>query len=59
MEKNTYGMSDATRERLLDMMAQLDREKERGENVNGISDATRERLLEWQNWIEKKQEVKI
>ena len=59
MEKNTYGMSDATRERLLDMMAKLDREKERGENVNGISDATRERLLEWQNWIEKKQEVKI
>ena len=52
-------MSDATRERLLDMMAKLDREKERGENVNGISDATRERLLEWQNWIEKKQEVKI
>ena len=51
-------MSNATRERLVDVIAQLDREKERGENVNGMSDATRERLLEWHNWIEKKQEVK-
>ena len=52
-------MSNVTRERLLDVIAQLDREKERGENVNGMSDATRERLLEWQNWIEKRKEVKI
>ena len=52
-------MSNATRERLVDVMAQLDRDKERGKNVNGISDATRERLLEWQNWIEKRKEVKI
>jgi hypothetical protein len=51
-------MSDATKERLLDVIAQLDREKARGENVNGMSDATRERLLEWQNWIETKQGVK-
>ena len=49
-------MSNATREQLVDVMAQLDREKEKGENV--MSDATRERLLEWQNWIETKQEVK-
>jgi len=53
MEKNTYEISDATRERLLDVMAQLDREKEKGEDV--MSDATRERLLEWHNWIETKQ----
>ena len=52
-------MSNATKERLVDVIAQLDREKERGENVNGMSDATKERLLEWHNWIEKKQEVKI
>ena len=52
-------MSNATRERLVDVMAQLDRDKESGKNVNGISDATRERLLEWQNWIEKRKEVKI
>ena len=52
-------MSNATKERLVDVMAQLDRDKERGKNVNGISDATKERLLEWQNWIEKRKEVKI
>ena len=51
-------MSNATKERLVDVIAQLDREKERGENVNGMSDATKERLLEWQNWIETKQGVK-
>jgi hypothetical protein len=51
-------VSNATRERLVDVIAQLDRDKERGKNVNGISDATRERLLEWQNWIETKQGVK-
>ena len=56
--ENMNEVSNATRERLVDVMAQLDRDKERGENVNGISDATRERLLEWHNWIEKKQEVK-
>ena len=36
-------MSDATKERLLDVIAQLDREKERGENMNGMQ----EQLLEY------------
>lgn len=58
MEKNTYEMSGATKERLLDVMAQLDRETAGGKNVNGMSNTTKERLLEWKNWIETKQEMK-
>ena len=58
MEKNTYEMSGAMRERLLDVMAQLDRETAGGKNVNVMSNTTRERLLEWKNWIETKQKVK-